>query len=190
MVVSFACGLVGCAATAREDPLAAVPDSPNAAVIRELIGKLAISDEKASPDPIYTPSQDTPKTDKRVIAYDAAKQIYALPRDYRGSFFRKGADGRRHERPVFSNDLITCSNVKAWLAEREGRTLPELQLEALGWVRAEEERIGAATPEDEKRFLAPLRARYAEIQEQVAAAAKQRVTRTNGEVGTRCHEQR
>ena len=61
--------------------------------------------------------------------------------------------------------------MKAWLADREGRSLPELQLEALGWVLAEEERIGAATPKDEEAVLLPLRARHAEIKKQVEAAA-------------------
>lgn len=198
---------MGCAAEPHQHAAAAPPDSPNARIIRKLIGKLAISQRKASNDPIYSPSPDAPKSDPRLVAYDAAKQLeafgmeafpflldslddqrqsvafrrvlpstvgdacycliarqlYALPPDYQGSFYRTGADGRGHERPVFLNDLFTPANLKEWLGAREGRTLPELQLEALGWVLAEEEGIGAATPKDEERFLAPLRARFAQL---------------------------
>ena len=200
----------GCATTSGPSAAAAVAaraDSPNAAAIRKLIDGLAISQEAASDEPVFTPSRDTPGSDPRVAAYDAAerlealgieafpllldslgdqrqsvafrrvlpstvgdacyvlvsRQLYSLPPNYQGSFFRTGADGRGHARPVFSKDLLTPDNLKGWLAARAGRTLPELQLEALGWVLAEEERIGAAAPEDEERFLAPLRARYAQL---------------------------
>jgi hypothetical protein len=195
----------------------AAEPSPNAVAIRALIGKLAITDSPASRDPIFTPSKDTPKTDKRVIAYAAAedlrkfgleafpflleslkdkrqsvafrrvlpstvgdacfclitRQLYSLPPDYRGSFYRTGADGKEHERPVFLKDLFTTANLKEWLASRKGHTLPELQLEALGWVLTEEERIGAPTPEAETKYLAPLRAMHVELKRQVDAARKQ-----------------
>jgi len=45
------------------------------AEIEALIEKLAISDEPAINGPIYTPSKNTPRTDKRVVAYDAAKKL-------------------------------------------------------------------------------------------------------------------
>jgi len=46
--------------------------------IKDLISRLAISEQPAGMSPIFTPSIDTPKTDKRVIAYDAVKQLLAL----------------------------------------------------------------------------------------------------------------
>ena len=48
---------------------------PTAPTIKELVSRLAISDEPAGMNPIYTPTKDTPKNDKRVIAHDAAKQL-------------------------------------------------------------------------------------------------------------------
>ena len=184
---------------------------PSAERIQSLIEKLAITNAPASLDPIFTPSKDTPKTDRRVIAYDAAdelgklgidafpylleslgdkrqsvalrrvlpstvgdacycivtEQLYALPRDYRGSFYRTGADGQLHERPVFSKQLLTPANLKEWLAARHDRTLAELQLEALGWVLGQEERIGAQTRDAEEEYLTPLRAKHAELKKQV-----------------------
>ena len=196
--------IVGCAAPAKQLVFAPVTNPPTSVTIQALINKLAISDEDAAAGPVFTPSTDTPKTDRRVMAYDAAEelkkfgaeafplllaslddirqsvafrrvlpstigdacytlitiQLYSLPPDYSGSICRKGADGRLHERPVFSNDLFATLDLKHWLAARRGHTLRELQIEALGWVLSEEEKIGAATPSDEEKFLAPLRARY------------------------------
>jgi hypothetical protein len=119
--------------------------------IPKLIERLAISQEKADDAPIFTPSRDAPRTDPRVIAYDAirrlqengatafpflvnhlkdhrqsvamrrviphdvgdacyciiTRQLYALPDGYGGSFYRKGRDGKLHERSVFSIDLFS-----------------------------------------------------------------------------------
>ena len=94
------------------------------------------------------------------------QQIYALPEDYRGSFYRSGKDGESHERPVFSKSIF-AGDMRLWFQERSGRSLHELQLEGLGWVLAEEEKIGAATPEDDERFLQPLRAKYAALMKHV-----------------------
>lgn len=200
--------LAGCAAPAG--PAVAVPatTSPTPAAMKALIDRLAISDAEATADPVFTPTKDTPKTDRRVIAYDAGeelvelgaeafpslvaslndkrqsvafrrtlpssvgeacytlitRQLYALPPGYSGSIFRKGADGQHHERPVFSKDLFSTVDLKQWLAARRGRTLGELQIEAFGWVLAEEEKIGAATPKDEEEFLSPLRAQSKALQ--------------------------
>jgi hypothetical protein len=96
-------------------------------------------------------------------------QLYALPSEYPRSLYRTGADGECHERPVFMQELFS-DGVKKWLADRKGRTFAELQLEALSWVLAEEERIGGKTAKDEEEFLAPLRARRAELQKQVDTA--------------------
>ena len=43
--------------------------------IEALIEQLAISQEQAGDQPIYTPTRDTPRTDKRVCAYDAAEKL-------------------------------------------------------------------------------------------------------------------
>ncbi len=43
--------------------------------IEALIEHLAISDEPATTLPVYTPSRDTPRTDKRVVAYEAAEEL-------------------------------------------------------------------------------------------------------------------
>ena len=169
--------------------------------IEALIEKLAISQEPASYSPVYTPSRDAPRTDRRVIAYAAAEElkrrgrvafpyllrhlgdrrqsvafrrvlpstvggacfcivrsrIFALPEDYRGSMFRIGADGKRHERPYFSGPaLFDPSTLEGWLKEREDRSLEQMQLEALEWLIAREKEIGFRTEEDRDRFLRPL----------------------------------
>ena len=43
--------------------------------IKALIVQLAISEQKAGDEPIFTPSKDTKQTDKRVIAYKAAEKL-------------------------------------------------------------------------------------------------------------------
>jgi hypothetical protein len=47
-----------------------------------------------------------------------------------------------------------------------------MQVEALAWVLAEEERIGAGTEKDELTILAPLRAKLAELKKQMAAGVQ------------------
>lgn len=188
------------------------PDHPAAADIRALIEKLAISDERASYEPVYTPPRDTPPTDKRIVAYHAAealvahgldafpyllqalrdnrqsvgfrrvlpstvgdacytlitRQLYALPDHYAGSIYRDGADGKLHGRPVFDKDLFEEHGLEQWLRQRQGFSLEELQLEALSWVLAEEERIGVAEPDDETHILQPLRRKVAELRSKIA----------------------
>ncbi len=46
--------------------------------VKELVSRLAISEEPAAMTPIDQPTNDTPKTDPRVIAYDAAKELRAF----------------------------------------------------------------------------------------------------------------
>jgi predicted DCC family thiol-disulfide oxidoreductase YuxK len=194
----------GCAAPAKKAVDAPAAVSPGSAAIQALIEKLAISDDEAASGLIFTPRVDTPKTDSRMIAYDAAeqlqkfgaeafplllaslddkrqsvafrrvlpstvgdacyclitRQLYELPREYSRSIYRRGADGRQHERPIFGHDLFDTVDLRQWLAARKDRTLRQLQIEALGWVLSEEEQIGASTPDDEKSVLEPLRAQY------------------------------
>jgi hypothetical protein len=96
-----------------------------------------------------------------------SSQLYALPPGYRGSFYRRGKDGEDHGRPVFLEHPFTRNSIKQWLADREGKSLSALQLEVLTWVLEKEEKIGAATPEDERRFLEPLRRKHSELKKLV-----------------------
>lgn len=50
-------------------------DKESVKEIERLIEQLAISDKPAAMEPVYTPSIDTPRTDKRVIAFEAAKKL-------------------------------------------------------------------------------------------------------------------
>jgi hypothetical protein len=100
-----------------------------------------------------------------------SQQIYSLPDGYSGSLYRNGADGKLHERPVFSKDLFT-GGITKWLADRKGRSYAELQLEGLSWVLIEEERIGAYAKEDEKEILAPLRSKREQLVKLVEAERK------------------
>ena len=61
--------------------------------IDELIEKLAISDEPAGDEPVYTPDLETPRTDKRVIAYEAAEKL----REYGKAAFAQLL-ARRHDK--------------------------------------------------------------------------------------------
>lgn len=169
--------------------------------IEALIERLAISQGKATDEPVYTPSIDTPSSDPRVQAYEAAKEltaygktafpqllahlddprqsvafrrilpatlglacyaiiedeVYPMPEDYRGSFYRTGADGKAYERPLFVKaGLFDRSSVAAWLAAREQKSLLEIQIEALGWLIEEENRIGYPAENDREQFLYPL----------------------------------
>src|SRR5687768_16566729 len=148
--------ILGCMAAIRQKAVAPPADSPNAATIRELIEKLAsplphdpvvfdaaerLEAFGAEAFPYLLDSLDDQRPSvpfRRVLpgtVGDAcyvliSRQLYALPPYYPGSFFRSGAGGSLHERPVFSKNLLTPANLSGWLAARQGRTLPELQLEA------------------------------------------------------------
>jgi hypothetical protein len=50
-------------------------DKESVKEIERLIEQLAISDKPAAMAPVYTPSIDTPRTDRRVIAIEAAKKL-------------------------------------------------------------------------------------------------------------------
>jgi hypothetical protein len=43
--------------------------------VEDLVEALAVSQEPASANPIYTPSKDTPRNDRRVIAHEAAREL-------------------------------------------------------------------------------------------------------------------
>ena len=62
--------LCGCAGSPPEQK-----NRSTSSDIEALIEKLAISEQLAGDFPVYTPSRNTPKTDKRIVAYDAADKI-------------------------------------------------------------------------------------------------------------------
>jgi len=51
-----------------------------ASKVEALIERLAISQEEAGTAPVFTPAKDTPSSDKRMAAYDAAKEIRSYGR--------------------------------------------------------------------------------------------------------------
>ena len=166
-----------------------------------LVEKLAISQAPASFQPVYTPSRDTPASDPRVVAFEAAEQlkacgkaafpnllehlgdgrqsvafrrmlpatvglacftiieqlVYGLPADYRGSFYRDGADGQLHDRVLFLKPgMFDQGSAADWLAARERKSLTEIQVEALEWLISQEEHIGFPTEQDREDYLYPL----------------------------------
>ena len=94
--------------------------------------------------------------------------LYNLPRDYQGSFYRKGADGEWHERPGFSADgIFTTETIDEWLKEREDKSLPEMQVEILEWLIEQERRIGFETEEDREQTLGPLERQVQRVRSEV-----------------------
>lgn len=169
--------------------------------IDALIERLALSDQPAGDEPIYTPHRDTPGTDKRVIAIEAVgklktygreafpqllarrgdrrqsiplrrivphdvglacyciveDQIYNLPRGYRGSFYRRGADGELHQRPHFmAPGPFDETTIDAWLDARRDRSLTEMQIEVLEWLIEQEKAIGFSGEAGREDYLVPL----------------------------------
>ncbi len=219
LVALAACG--GCASTDRAVTPATQPVQPQdpAAVhqhIEALIEKLAISQDEATDEPVYTPSIDTPKSDPRVQAFEAAEEltaygktafpqliahfddrrqsvafrrtnratvglasfaiiedeVYATPSDYRGSFYRTGADGKTHERPLFLKPaLFDRSTAAAWFAAREHKSLLEIQIEALIWLIGEENRIGYPEEKDRELYLYPLQRQLERLKRQLPQPA-------------------
>ena len=99
-------------------------------------------------------------------------QLYDLPPNYQGSFYRTGLDGKLHERPTFMKHLWSAETLPKWLDDRQNRTLPEMQIEALGWVRSEEEKIGIHDPGDDETFLKPLREQLAKVKGELITATQ------------------
>jgi len=177
-----------------------------------LINKLAISDKPAANSPVFAPDPDTPRTDKRIIAYNAASdlkkfgkkafplllvhlednrqsvafrrsiphdvglacfciiedQILNLPSDYRGSFYRKGKDGKSHPRPCFLEPgPFTSANVNQYLSKRKHMSLEEMQIEALQWLIKKEEAIGFQNEKDKSMFLEPLKRQVQKVKKKL-----------------------
>jgi hypothetical protein len=92
--------------------------------------------------------------------------LYNLPPDYQGSFYRTGADGELHPRPRFLTEgIFTPDTIDAWLKEREGKSLAEMQIEILEWLIEEERRIGFPTEEDREETLSPLERQVQQLRE-------------------------
>lgn len=204
----------GCAAEQKYSPKPETPEA-RAGHIRMLIEKLAISQGPAGDFPIYTPSEDAPRTDPRVMAHDAAEELHTygmeawlhllenlddkrqsvafyrmIPHDvglacyaiidfqidacpgYRGPMYRTGSDGKSHARPSFETPLYT-PDLKSWLAARKGKTLHQLQIEAVEWRIAEETRIGFPTQKDRTEYLTPLLERLKELRSQSGASERE-----------------
>jgi len=213
------CG--GCTRTDRAVTPAAQPaqtQDPEAVRqrIAALIEKRAISQDEATDEPVYTPSIDTPTSDPRGQAFEAAEeltaygrtafpaliahfddrrqsvafrrtnratvglacfaiiedQVYPTPSDYRGSFYRTGADGKTHERPLFLKPgLFDRSTAAVWLAAREHKSLLEIQIEALTWLIGEENGIGCPEEKDRELYVYPLQRQLERLKRQLPRPA-------------------
>lgn len=184
--------------------------------IDALIERLAISNEPAAEEPVYTPSRDTPKSDRRMVAYGAAEelrklgyaafpqliaklddrrqsgafgrwrrhdvgmacysilmwQVYSLPDDASASFYRTGADGKPHSRPVHLDQIWEKEGLGPWLEARKKQPLIEIQLEALSWVLDREREIGAQDEEAKKEHIAPLERGLEKLKKEAEAAGQ------------------
>lgn len=86
------------------------------------------------------------------------RQVYALPEGYSetASLYRRGANGELHEQPVWSREIYDGVGARKWLTDRKGRTLQDLQIEALEWVLEIQKGIGARTKSERDEYIAPL----------------------------------
>ena len=96
------------------------------------------------------------------------RQIYALPNGYSdtASLFRRGADGKLHEQPVWSKQIYDGIGAHKWLTDRKGKSLRELQLEAIEWVLKIQKEIGARTRAERDEYIAPLEAQVARLRKE------------------------
>jgi hypothetical protein len=109
---------------------------------------------------------------RRVIPHDVGDacfciirvQIFPVPRDYKGSFYRSGADGKLHARPLFFEPaLFDKATLPKWLEKRKDKSLREMQIEALTWLIDQERKIGFRNEKDKALYLFPLERRLDEI---------------------------
>ncbi|MCA9256320.1 MAG: hypothetical protein KDA33_11820 [Phycisphaerales bacterium] len=100
-------------------------------------------------------------------------QIFNLPKDYVGSFYRDGVDGPMQSRPFFLEPtLFDHDTIGAWIDARANRSLTEMQIEALNWLIDEEKKIGFPEPGDREDFLDPLVRRLEALKAESASAPK------------------
>ena len=69
---------------------------------------------------------------------------------------RYGADGKLHMRPRYFDALRQPGALEEWWRERRGRTLVQLQIEALEWTIKQERKIGFSSEAQKQRYLNPL----------------------------------
>ena len=74
---------------------------------------------------------------------------------------RDGADGKSYTYPRYfsqycGNVWFTQDGVRNWWSEHEHQSLREMQIDALEWAIAEEQKIGFRDDRDRERFLNPL----------------------------------
>jgi hypothetical protein len=93
------------------------------------------------------------------------RQVYALPNGYSetASLYRRGADGKLHEQPVWSRQIYDGVGARKWLTDRKNRTLRELQLEAVEWMLKIQKEIGARTTAEREEYIAPLEAQVTKL---------------------------
>jgi hypothetical protein len=92
------------------------------------------------------------------------EQVFSLPKDYRRSYNRTGADTKSRPRPYFIEPvLFDHSTLPKWLEQRKDKSLREMQIEALTWLIEEERKIGFRNEEDKRAYLDPLERRLGEI---------------------------
>jgi hypothetical protein len=103
-------------------------------------------------------------------------QVFPLPSNYAGSFARAGVDGEMHDRPLFSKPgPFNADTVAVWLEARDGKTLTEIQIEAVEWLIAQETKIGFPTDADREKYLYPLERQVAELKEKAESAGGRRL---------------
>ena len=76
---------------------------------------------------------------------------------------RLGADGKQHEKPSCLWSICTQGKMQEWWKARAGKTLTELQTEAVEWTVAEEKKIGFKDRAQEEQVLGPLLKRLGEL---------------------------
>lgn len=77
---------------------------------------------------------------------------------------RKGSDGQPHSKLRFMwTNYHEKKQLETWLAERKGKSLAELQIEALEWTIAQEQTAGFSDKEQEDSILDPLMKRLREL---------------------------
>ena len=99
-------------------------------------------------------------------------QIYSLPDDVSGSFYRTGADGKSRSRPVYLNQIWDEEGLGPWLEARKEKPLIDIQLEALSWVLENERAIGAVDEEAKNDHIVPLERRLDELKKEKKGMAK------------------
>ncbi len=78
-VIAVVCGMLAAGCGPQDKDIAGCGSTPaQLECIDSLIEQLALSSQPAADRPIYTPAPDTPSTDPRVPAYEAAEQLRAL----------------------------------------------------------------------------------------------------------------